>query len=401
MKTAWGVPPAYTREISNHQLSAIESVPNFKMFCLTGKKGANDFLNHVEVMDCGNMVWNNPPAIGTPPCAREDSAMAYDPKTCKVLLFGGWSNRWLGDTWLLNVSPIIGPPYACSKVVPDIGPVFGESEITIFGLQFKPGKIEIRFSAGKNEATAEGKFVNENEITCLTPNFEAFGAMDVEVRVSINNEGWTVNKMRFRYFANTSAANCIAFGPGVNSNTKAIYGIEIPFRILAKDTCNANRTSGGDEFVVEVTKEDDPKAPKGSVRQVDFDNGTHEIFYSVPSTGRYRIGRRVRRPRRAARDHPDSWLAVLHGLHRSLDVQAHSRLGASQEEARDALVGRQRQDVPIRRQRQRRERAHHERTNLVVGHRVDGWSADAAEGSRSDRVERQGGCLRWRTFGER
>ena len=284
-----GVPPAYTREISNHQLSAIESVPNFKMFCLTGKKGANDFLNHVEVMDCGNMVWNNPPAIGTPPCAREDSAMAYDPKTCKVLLFGGWSNRWLGDTWLLNVSPIIGPPYACSKVVPDIGPVFGESEITIFGLQFKPGKIEIRFSAGKNEATAEGKFVNENEITCLTPNFEAFGAMDVEVRVSINNEGWTVNKMRFRYFANTSAANCIAFGPGVNSNTKAIYGIEIPFRILAKDTCNANRTSGGDEFVVEVTKEDDPKAPKGSVRQVDFDNGTHEIFYSVPSTGRYRI----------------------------------------------------------------------------------------------------------------
>jgi dynein heavy chain, axonemal len=62
-----GVPPAYTREISNHQLSAIESVPNFKMFCLTGKKGANDFLNHVEVMDCGNMVWNNPPAIGTPP----------------------------------------------------------------------------------------------------------------------------------------------------------------------------------------------------------------------------------------------------------------------------------------------------------------------------------------------
>ena len=77
--------------------------------------------------------------------------MAYDPKTCKVILFGGWSNRWLGDTWTLNVSPIIGPPYACSKVVPDIGPVFGESEIVIHGLQFKESdKIEVSFRSGKN-----------------------------------------------------------------------------------------------------------------------------------------------------------------------------------------------------------------------------------------------------------
>jgi dynein heavy chain len=38
-----------------------------------------------------------------------------------------------------------------------------------------------------------------------------------------------------------------------------------------------------------VSREDDPKAPKGSVRQVDLDNGTHEIYYSVPAAGRYRI----------------------------------------------------------------------------------------------------------------
>jgi len=65
------VPPAYSLEISNHQSSAIESVPNYKMFCLTGKKGLNSFLNQVDVMDCGSLVWNTPTVIGAPPCERE------------------------------------------------------------------------------------------------------------------------------------------------------------------------------------------------------------------------------------------------------------------------------------------------------------------------------------------
>ena len=283
-------PKPYAMEVANHQLMAIESVPNYKMFCLTGKKGQNSYLNQVDVMDCGSMVWNTPAAIGEPPIAREDTAMAYDPKTCKVLLFGGWSNRWLGDTWTLNVSPIIGPPYAVFNVTPDIGPVFGETEVTIHGMQFKEAeKIEVCFKTGKNEVISKGTFVDSTKITCLTPNFEDFGAVDVEVRLNINNEGWTVNKMRFRYFANTSAKNCLAFGPGLNPATAAKYGVEIPFLILAKDTCNAKRTSGGDEFIVEVSKEGDPRAPKGTVRLVDQDNGIHEVYYSVPTAGRYRI----------------------------------------------------------------------------------------------------------------
>ena len=283
-------PSPYTMEISNHQLSAIESVPKYKMFCLTGKKGQNEYMNHVDVMDCGTLVWNTPEAIGSPPVVREDTAMAYDPKTCKVILFGGWSNRWLGDTWTLNVSPIIGPPYACSKVVPDIGPVFGESEIVIHGLQFKESdKIEVSFRSGKNEEIAPGHFVDEHTLTCQTPNFEDFGALEVDLRVNINDEGWTVNKLKFRYFANTSAENCIAYGPGVNADVEGVFGVEIPFFICAKDTCNAKRTSGDDEFIIEVTNDENPKAPKGSVRLVDYDNGTHEVYYTVPTPGRYRI----------------------------------------------------------------------------------------------------------------
>lgn len=48
-----------------------------------------------------------------------------------------------------------------------------------------------------------------------TPNYELYGAMTVDIRVNISGEGWTVNKIQFNYFANTSAKNCIAYGPGL------------------------------------------------------------------------------------------------------------------------------------------------------------------------------------------
>ena len=39
--------------------------------------------------------------------------------------------------------------------------------------------------------------------------------MTTDVRVNINGEGWTVNKIQFTYFANTAAKNCLAYGPGL------------------------------------------------------------------------------------------------------------------------------------------------------------------------------------------
>lgn len=47
-------------------------------------------------------------------CCREDTAWAYDTKTSSFLVFGGWASRWLGDLIRLDVSAIIGPPYACT-----------------------------------------------------------------------------------------------------------------------------------------------------------------------------------------------------------------------------------------------------------------------------------------------
>ena len=41
--------------------------------------------------------------------------------------------------------------------------------------------------------------------------------MNVDIRVSISKEGWTVNRVRFDFFANTAAKNCFCIGPGILS----------------------------------------------------------------------------------------------------------------------------------------------------------------------------------------
>jgi dynein heavy chain len=284
-------PQVFGYEVCSMYASAIESVPNYKMFCVFGKTGLMEYTNQIQTMDCGQMAWHEPNIEGTIPPMREDCAVAYCSKTCRLFFFGGWANRWLNDLWCLNVSPIIGPPYACMSCAPGIGPVFGETPLTIKGIQFRASsKIEVQFAGngGKNIGVVPGEFVDKNTITCKTPNFENFGALEVDVKVSISGEGWTVNKINFQYFANTSAKNTVAFGPGLEPN-QAVYGIEMPFLILARDTSNNKRNSGGDEFVVEVRLKDDPKnlynLGSGTVRVVDMNNGNYEVFYSVPTEG--------------------------------------------------------------------------------------------------------------------
>jgi dynein heavy chain len=136
---------------------------------------------------------------GPKPPAREDMAVCYDPKLCRLFFYGGWANRWMEDLWTLNVSPIIGPPYATLSVSPIIGPVFGDTEITVKGIQFRQSsKIEIRFGDGKTATTVAGEFVDKTTVRCKTPSFETFGAVEVDVKVAISGEGWTVNTVKFQ-----------------------------------------------------------------------------------------------------------------------------------------------------------------------------------------------------------
>jgi dynein heavy chain len=89
-------------------------------------------------------------------------------------------------------------------ISPVSGPVFGETEMTIKGLLFQPGKVQVRFgSSERNQVVVDGEYVDSETIRCKTANYQQFGAMPVDVRVDINGQGWTVNKMTFSYFANT------------------------------------------------------------------------------------------------------------------------------------------------------------------------------------------------------
>eukprot|EP00877_Chromochloris_zofingiensis_P015255 jgi/Chrzof1/9984/Cz04g22250.t1 len=282
-----GQAPCLAYDVCNNVCDDIESVPFHKVFSFGGKKGMMQYMNAVEVMDCGSQVWSTPPVeAGQAPCGREDTAWVYDQKTSSLLIFGGWANRWLGDLIKLNVSPIIGPPYACTGISPEMGPVFGETEITITGLRFKGGKVQVKFgTTEKNEIVVDAEFVDAETIRCKTPNYEQFGAMPVDVRVAINGEGWTVNKIRYSYFANTAAYNCLAFGPGLLQ--KGLFGVQISFLVQARDTLNDRRVSGGDHFTVRVVSTDGKY--EGLAQITDLQDGQYEVSYCVPMPGSYQV----------------------------------------------------------------------------------------------------------------
>jgi dynein heavy chain len=99
-------------------------------------------------------------------------------------------------------------PAVPAGISPTSGPVFGEIAMTIRGLLFQPGKVQVRFgNTEKNQVVVDGEFVDNQTICCKTANYQQFGAMPVDVRVDINGLGWTVNKMTFSYFANTGMSH--------------------------------------------------------------------------------------------------------------------------------------------------------------------------------------------------
>ncbi|KAK9867723.1 hypothetical protein WJX84_004647 [Apatococcus fuscideae] len=287
-KQAWDNAQAHSgldSEVCNALCDDIESVPYHRVIAWGGKRSAQEFRTRVEVFDCGSLIWHQPEAMGTPPSPREDTAWVYDAKSCCLIVFGGWANRWLGDTWRLNVSLVIGPPYACTGLGPAIGPVFGDTEIIIRGLRFKEGKCQVKFGTGKGETLVDGQYISPEAIKVKTPNYELWGALAVDVRVNISGEGWTVNKLQFSYFANTAARFCMAYGPGLLPS--CVFGLEMGFIIQAKDTCNNKRSSGGDIFKVVLKTEDGTVVGKSRVD--DLGIGIYEAGYTAPAAGEYKV----------------------------------------------------------------------------------------------------------------
>jgi dynein heavy chain, axonemal len=284
-------PGAPTR-ICSHLAAGIQSVPSSFLFVYGGQtnkdKSRSDwsYRDKVDVLDCRSMTWLAAPrlVLGNAPPPREDGAWAFDQKTAKLIMFGGWSNDWLDDCYMLDVSGIVGPPYAVQRLEPDEGPMTGRSKLVIHGLDFVKGKIIVKFTDGRNEEFSEkADFVSSTEIHCTSPDWGKYSPGEVDVRVSIGGEGFTVNKIKWTYYTNTKPQRCVAYGPGL-FDKGSVWGFPAEFKIQAKDTGGRNRNSGGESEFWRISAKD-PGGNDLHVKMTDNKDGTYDVAYIPRGAG--------------------------------------------------------------------------------------------------------------------
>jgi hypothetical protein len=181
-----------------------------------------------------------------PPC-REYTALTYDHRDSRLLVFGGWNNGWLDDIYALAVSKIVGPSYAITDIDPPLGQLSGGIPITITGVGFKDSNIKVYFTAGdtraeipgRNSVDVAGNFVSETELTAVTPSFDGFGPRGAIVQLSIQGGDLTTTFVPFSFFMNTRAFMSLCYGPGVQESNAV--GAQVEFVIQARNDNAENR----------------------------------------------------------------------------------------------------------------------------------------------------------------
>ena len=282
----------------NHTGIACMAVPTWKAFFFGGRHGTYDqdqdtrkYSDQITVLDADKMTWLQPSIAGEAPPAREDSIMVYDSKNSRMVMIGGWADQMYNDVHTLDVSMIVGPPYAISGLSPIIGPVDGGTELIITGMGFEDAPCTVRFSFGKGEDTfadSSGEYVSPTEIKVITPDFEEFGPKKVDVRLSMKGDAMTTTKTSYQFFENTKAENCVVYGPGTNKECSTVAPVAIV--IQAVDGAGAMRSSGLDTFDVEVVNQKDgSEIPKEEIAIQDNDDGTYLITFKADNPGTHRV----------------------------------------------------------------------------------------------------------------
>lgn len=287
---SWGVPRW------NCALQLVEAIPSWRVFVFGGTADVNGegrtggvFDNRIGVLDLGDTQyrWDDPTLEMKPedarPMPREHTAICYDLEESKLVIFGGWANKWLDDVWQINVSSIVGPPYAISKVEPPLGPVTGNMKITVYGIGFQqPGLVTVDFTSGKHTATTTGNIISDEIIECLTPAVAETWPKDFVVRVQIGSRDLTTTSTRYHYFLNSVAEKSLCFGPGVLQEQAA--NTEARVIIQLRNSLGENRKSGRDEFVIAVQQRVPTDDGKEVMRDLPFEftdlnTGQYELKY--------------------------------------------------------------------------------------------------------------------------
>ena len=300
----------------NLSMQLVRGLPNNKLFVFGGSvdeegegRSLGTFDNQIGVLDMGpnSMCWDEPvldeplPATRAVmqagdsgvsgvknmhkfvPCPREHAAVMYDETDSRLVLFGGWSHRWHDDVWSIDVSAIIGPPYAVYSVSPALGPVSGKTKIQISGEGFQSvtGRVQVRFRYGGQSVDVDGIVIDDRTIACDTPSVVAsIGAQSCEVRVAIGTKDFTNTYCAFQFFLNTSAPCSLCYGPGLLEDGET--GVETVFMVQARNSLGENRTSGGDIVKVTISADCTPTV-------TDVGTGNYLIKYRAPKEGPFEV----------------------------------------------------------------------------------------------------------------
>jgi dynein heavy chain len=208
----------------NQAACSVVAIPTWKVFTFGGLTVEGQLSDHdrqgspansVAILDAGVGRWITPHIEGRPPKSRSDTCLAYDPKGSRLIVFGGWSVNWHGDMYTLDVGNIVGPPYAITDMLPNMGPVTGGTEIIIVGIDFiNTPDVVVRFGNSRQGVDVHGTFISQTKISCVSPDFTRFSTGTVDVRIALDGDSFTTTFQRFSFFSVTNHAACIMFGPG-------------------------------------------------------------------------------------------------------------------------------------------------------------------------------------------
>ena len=283
----------------NMSTCSVVAIPTWKIFMFGGSSGIiNDnerqgkLIDDTRILDAGDGTWRYPGLEGEGPSPRCGTSMAYDSKNSRLLIFGGWSDRWHNEMYTLDVGTIVGPPYAITDIYPKFGPITGGIDVQITGIDFiNTTDVVIRFGNRKNSVDVRGIFVSQTKLICTSPDFAKFSPGIYDVRVALDGDSFTTTFQKFTFFSITNPFNSIMFGAGLLSG--CAINEEVSFVIQARDDENRNRTTGGDEYLVNVTligggaDGDDVKIHGISIE--DLEDGRYVVTYLAKYSGQYKI----------------------------------------------------------------------------------------------------------------